>query len=485
MVQNCLIRFVLAPLAKLAHLLSQKTLDRLFVLSGLALFGCFFLYSADVIKLRYLYYFAACCLCFGLMILTSLPEEIRPVKWNWLMFGPWILMALLLTASALYNTLDYLTEAVLFLVAYPVVFISWNNLDREKIIRKLIRVVQFSGVMFFAVSFLLIEITTKKYGGIFKNVNNCAFYLVVVAACSAANLIGRPKLSWRSMGDILLFGACQGMMYYTNSRTGQLALYVMALVALVVYLLAHRKDGKQINLRFLLRFGCCVVASVVLMNSMVFLFQLRQYIPLPYYEKTVKSFYFSPEWEKRLFAQPDQPGVTPGVPQEGFLVEFFDTQSFAEVKEEKTKTEGKNLNSYSTGRLTIWKEFTGALNWTGHDREFLVCVINTNKEPIIINTAHMTVLEFAYESGIVAGALYLAINLISGVLAICYAIKRKAERYAMFPLLLIVVFGVCSMLATMNNSFSYMATFYYYLALFPLMVREPQPALKEGEGKES
>jgi hypothetical protein len=102
-----------------------------------------------------------------------------------------------------------------------------------------------------------------------------------------------------------------------------------------------------------------------------------------------------------------------------------------------------------------------------------------------INTTHMTMLEIAYESGIFAGILYLLLNLSSGILAIGYAWKHRKEQYALMPLMVIITFGVDSVLRTTNISFNYMTTFYYYLILFPLMVHRPMLPESVAERKES
>ena len=83
----------------------------------------------------------------------------------------------------------------------------------------------------------------------------------------------------------------------------------------------------------------------------------------------------------------------------------------------------------------------------------------------------MTILGIAYESGIFAGILYLCVNILSGLLAIAYAWKHRQEKYALMPLMVILTFGIDSVLRTTNISFNYMTTFYYYLILFPLITK--------------
>jgi len=65
-------------------------------------------------------------------------------------------------------------------------------------------------------------------------------------------------------------------------------------------------------------------------------------------------------------------------------------------------------------------------------------------------------------------------------MAIAYGLTNKENRYALFPLLIILVFGVCSVLASTNGPFSYLTTLYYYFALFPLMTAKCQEQCAAG-----
>jgi hypothetical protein len=64
------------------------------------------------------------------------------------------------------------------------------------------------------------------------------------------------------------------------------------------------------------------------------------------------------------------------------------------------------------------------------------------------------------------------LNLLTGVLAIMYAWKHREEKFALMPLMVILAFGVVSITSSVNSSYNYALTFYYYLVLFPLVTKE-------------
>ena len=480
MIQHNLIRFLLKPLAEMMQRFSEKTRERLFIAAGLAIFVMNFLYSGLVIQWRYLYTYVICCIFLGIMVLCSLSPDIKPVRLRGALLLPMLGAGAFMLLSGLINNVEYMPEAMLILVAYPVLYICWGNMEREKVICRLIRIVRISGYIFLSASFLLIQIKSRKYGGLFNNVNSCACYLALVCACLVTEILDRRKLDWRCAGDILLFGACMAMNFYTNSRTGMLAVYVFSAAGIVLYLITHTQKER---LQCVVRGLCCVLVSVVMIHSLVYVFQLRALFPIPYYEKESRTFYFTPAWQARLF--PDEGNGDETQADTALLDSVFGLEDFNEVNEIKSDTEGKTLDSYSTGRVGIWKTYASDLNLFGHPDIPPTIIKNSGGRYVEIRTTHMTILAVAYKSGLFAGICFVILNIASGSLAIYYGLKNRGNRYTLFPLVITLAFGVCSVLESIDGSFSYMSTLYYYFALFPLITaksqKEPVSAPADGQ----
>lgn len=482
MIQHSIIRYILLPLGRIMGRLSEKTKDRLFVLAGLGIFIYIFLYTASVIRWRYLYSFVLCCVFMGVMILCSITEEMKPIKFRLSVTVPWVLVGMFVLISGITQNVEYLPESMLFLVAYPILFLCWNNMEQEKVFTRLIRICRWSMLVFFLASWLLFEISTKRYGGSFKNVNTCALYLSLVSVCLLNAILYRHKFNWRCVLDILLFGITQAMVYYTNSRSGQLAVIVSIAIGIVIYLMTHRIRD---NLQCMLRGTGCILISIVMIYSLLYIFQLRQYLPLPYYEKSDRVFYFPDMWEEKLFAPEESQLIisgseneVPSATEETIKEEDIESEetlnkvtakpglsSYQEVRENKKDTSGKTLDEISTGRVTIWSHYVKDLNLMGH-KEIPKLYIKDGKYEI--RSTHMTILSVAYKSGIPAGIAYLCLNVSSGILGIWLAFRNRKNCYAVLPIMVILAFGACSLAESMDGSFSYMLTFYYYLTLFPM-----------------
>lgn len=465
--QKLLIRFVLTPLSALTEKLSEKNRDQLFLLGGLGILIYFFLYNMQVIQWRYLYSFVICSGFLGLMILSQLRRDIQPVRFNRAMTVCWFAVGLLMFQSGVLNNASYLPEAMLFLVAYPVLYVCWANSDTQRIFKLLLKLCRISLAIFLAGSFLIAQITARRYGGFFVNVNNCANYLSLACICLVLELAYEPRFNGACLRNILLFGAAYAIIGYTNSRSGLLSVLCAVAVGAVIFFLARSWEEKK---QALIRGLCCALAAVIMSGCLLYVLQLRQLLPIPYYNNKTHAFYFTDYWEAQFEKQQHGGATTPGEtvdPDEEFTQPtFFGMESFEDLSEEKNDTTNKTADQFSTGRLSVWKAYLEKLTLFGVEE----------KEPVYIdilyrsiNTTHMTILEIAYESGIFAGVFYFAVNILSGILAIVYAWKKRGEAYSLMPLMVILTFGVDSVLRTNNISFNYMTTFYYYLILFPLM----------------
>lgn len=460
--QKLLIQHILSPLCRAMGRFSEKKKDALFLLGGTGIVILTFLRYMEAVDYRYLYHFTGCCFCLGLMILASLGEEVKPVSFRKSLSIPMVTLGILLLISGIVNNVNYLPEAALLLAAYPVVYICWSNSDHARIFRLLIRVCKMTVILFAAASWLLAPIGRDKYPGIFTNTNNAAYYLTVVCAALLLDILYGERSKKQLTGDILLLGLTGALNYYTNSRTGVLGVCLALIFGLTMYLLRH---SRRENLACLGRLAAGALACVIFVFGLVYVYQLRQWLPLPYFDgEDDRGFYTAtrqelldehyPDWEEEM----------------GDRL-FFDASGFFNVSEKKTSSSGKNLDTYSTGRISIWLAYAEDLNLTGHESVPPKFIEGYNKE---FESTHMTCLQIAYESGIPAGLVFLLLNIATGILTLWYAWKHGKEIYAAGPLMFTVIYGVLSMLGSCNVSFGYLSTLFYYLVQFPIIPSLPE-----------
>lgn len=482
-VQSLLIRFVLSPLGTIMDKLPEKIKNAMFLAGGIGLVVMNFLQNAGVLQVRYLIFFVICCVFLGMMILASLKKEMEPVKFNKWLACFWFGAGILILISGIRNNVDYLPGAAMMLVAFPILYIGWTNAERDRIFGLLLSVNRLAGWLFVGASFLLIPIVRNRYAGIFVNTNSAAYCLSVIFAGLLVNVIYTRKFGWKMGLDILLLGIVAALNYYTASRTGTLAIYVASFFGVSLYLLTHKlKD----NLACLAKTAAVMTAATLCISGLVYVFQLRQAIPVPFYDLEEKTFYMNYRGLDNLLAKPTEPNTDASTKPTGEPVTdsttkptqgMFDNSSFKDMTDKKNDTTDKSLDKLSTGRLTVWRLYATQLNLFGHESVPPVYVDSLHRD---ISTTHMTALQIGYESGIIAGVLYLLFNLGTGVVTILFAWRYRSEQYAIFPLVVTAAFGVLSMLGSCSVVFWHYTTLMYYLVQFPIMTRENHDAKMKG-----
>lgn len=435
-VQNKLITHILAPFGKISAHFSEKTRDRFFVACGFMIFLMTMIYGSQYHPFRFLYAFAFNCLMLGIMILCSLRQDLVPVVFD----KKLLVLGLVFGSSALISGLlldtDYLSWAILCLVVYPVIYIVWNNIDVAHVFGLLLKTNKFSFLFYFLVHFLFYPIERRKYQGISGNQNSNAFFLALFACCFFLELLIGKEKKRDYIFPLICYGLNGALLYCTNSRTGLLAVLLSHVFSIVLLLLIFKSS-------FLKLYGKRIVALVLsvflFIPVIVFLFQI--------------------------------PKLCLGMVQESLsatiALAFEDIQGTWLAK---IATEGKDVETISSGRIDIWKGYLSHLRLTGHAKSDTFTIVIEGRE-YTNGIAHMMILDYAYQFGILAGLSFFGINLIAGIKSILYALKRgEREIITLFPFMISIAYGVISLLSHIS-SFAVPLGLYYFLAQAPLVKR--------------
>ena len=125
----------------------------------------------------------------------------------------------------------------------------------------------------------------------------------------------------------------------------------------------------------------------------------------------------------------------------------------------------------SNGRMGLYLAYLKRLNWTGHDE----MGVQLESGEIAVH-AHNIFLQTAYDSGIPAGVLLLAVVLFVFGAACSYAERQgKKDGYALLPLLLVTGFGLTGMVEWIFH-FSNPYTIVMLFAMAPLLFPTPEEA---------
>ena len=227
----------------------------------------------------------------------------------------------------------------------------------------------------------------------------------------------------------------------------------MTAVAGVLFSVIRGRGGQM--KKVLRNTGMVVLSVILFFNVTIYVLQMDKVIG-PVFEKVT-------EW-----VMPE--GAEEKITEEKEKTVFLKPSDSAKLTLKRFSMEGKDLYEISTGRTAIWKEYFKKLNLFGHG-DSGAGVIRHGEDEWEYRTAHMTFLQIAYESGIVAELFFLMFHLCAGILSVLFALRRKDEPYALFPLLITVAYAVQCRLESTAVSFWYMSTFLYCLVQFPLMMK--------------
>ena len=481
-VQKILIQWILEPLSGISNRVPTKIRNSIFVISGLMIFFAHFVYQSERFTFRYLFLFAFDCLMAGLMLFFSLPKKISPIKFDKLLLLPWYGVAVMALIAGLTKSEDYLPDAMLYLVMYPVFFLVWNNSNFRTIQKKLILIVQLSFVIFLSINLLFFPITGRQYSGFFSNVNGVSVYLVLVFACSLQSIVSNQKSRFCLICNYVFLGMGAALVVYSNSRTGQLALITTFCLTAGLLFFINRCDYGRLLVRRLLP---AVLSIVIFFPATLYVFQIPEKATQIVSEISTLGQPGEPISEQPIEPLPEQSvepppeqSVEPPPEQSSNPTPSTSEKldSIISYNEMKTDVDDRTLDQISTGRLSIWKAYCERISFWGHSNvtdKFTISLTHYSEERnVMSSTAHQTILEFAYRFGFLAGLCYLAFNITAGLKSIRYAQKNSSDSYAIMPFVITIAFGSMSLVTSFSGSFYDMIVFYYYLIQTPLIRKE-------------
>lgn len=461
--QKLLIDYLLRPLGKIMDHVDQRVKNILFLISAIVIASINCLHFAGMLPYRYLVIFAIGCVFLGLMILASLSGDIRPVRFRiWLMI-PWYIAGGFIALSGILHGSEYLTDAVCFLVVYPILFIVWNQGNFAKVMGLLVRAIMIVLVAVLLVNAFKFPITTERYEGLFGNTNAAAFFYATVFGCLLVKLYQTEKFTWKTVGVLILLGMTAAMQYYSNSRTGQLAIICELIVATILYFITHiRSAGKFLVYKFL----PLALSVMIFFPTTLYLLQIpgiikSSRINMQISETTAESE--DNEATKVGSDKTDKENQKETKPSKKNEIHGLD--GFKQTNEDKLSTDGKDFDGFTSHRVTIWKLYLEKLNMLGNAPDVEIKRYSDGKA----YTAHNTWLEYSFQSGIPCGIAYLIFNILAGVLSIGYAWKHKGEKYSLMPLTMAIGYGVISVVSSVNTPFMYICTMYYTFAQVPIV----------------
>lgn len=428
-VQNVLISGLLEPIASLVGGFDPKMRKVLSVASLLGLVALFMYAGSSAFSVRYAVVLATGFAFLGLLVLSNMEKGISTVKWDKFLSICWLAICGLMLYSSFANNLDYLFDPLVFMLA-PIAFIVWNHFGYERFAKLLVRATIISFAGYVVISALFFPIDTIRYSGLIANPNGAAEYHIVVAACILIEIFNIKKINLKALLLYTLMGFDITLLFYTMSRTGEVAAIICLVVMLVAYIFNHIKELKRIITHCILPI---IISIAILLPTTLYIFRFCHVSGLNFANNNVT------------------------------INEIFS------VSEKRIETGGKTVDGYLSGRASIWKVFSEHIKLFGNGEKEAFFVPARNQ---VYPTAHNMFLEYAFRYGYVCAAIFLLYVVWSGIKSLIFAFKKGSNAYSPLPMAMAILFFGESMVASLNDVFVHFVTLSYLLVQFPLIIKQ-------------
>lgn len=303
-----------------------------------------------------------------------------------------------------------------------------------------------------------------RYSFIFHTVTVAAEYLSLVICAALVKLLQayrkEPKLSyiWK---ELTVFGISLVYLFITLSRTGYLAIIVMLLVVLPSVCLIMRYKMKTLStitamlfISFILCFPAVftlqrIIPSVVAQPEM---FEI-EWIPDEIKDRrdTDSRYYitirrFVQLFENKVLGIPEGkcivPYKKPDLYSEGMLVASASLSGAVLSGAEEPNIIEERIESYTSGRLDIFKLYIANFNMTGHDDMAIILPDGT----IEASHAHNTYIQAAYDHGVPVGIAFVLFGFCTLIQSVIYYKKGKDGRLcSLLPFALLITFAAAGL----------------------------------------
>lgn len=376
------------------------------------------------------------------LIIFSVGERRSKTRINAIPAVLWIIVGLGQCASCIFASVEYIPMALVWCVGMPLLFFVWNNKnDYWGMFREMSLAGNTCFFIAAVLSIIFFPIDENRYGGVFVNPNGLGQWLVFVMPLVLFLYDNelKPKIKKLYFCEIILIIL---LTYFSKSRTTIVAVLLM-LCLYCTFSLKNKKMCLKKGIKSVASFFAYLVVILILtMGINRLTTNLVDYCDIDVYY---------------LYRSGDS-----SASNNSEIKPIINNASVIERFAGKDKT-GSTANDYSSGRLGIWEAVLGKLNFKGHpSREHIV----TDRNGDVGANAHNTVIQYAYDNGIITGVAFLIGMCYAGLQFLIRTLKAKGKPVIeKYYLITFVGYFIVSMLASINLPFLYLISFEFLLTL--------------------
>lgn len=307
----------------------------------------------------------------------------------------------------------------------------------------------------------------NRYNFVFHTVTITATYLTLVVCALTVRLLVKRREKKRLIelwGTLLLYGCALSFLFMTLSRTGYLAVIVMTAVVVPFVIFGCYRQSIAVFLKTAALMGVSallclpvVYTGVRLLPAMYadpYIFEVEEsasaiykeepadsenYISLPHFWMVMKDKLLADAPPEREDAQELMLCMAHAMAHAMYGGEGVYIRPRTELV--ASGADAITGDDFSNGRFDIYRLYIREWNLTGHDQMGVLLPDGTMSVH-----AHNTYLQVIHDHGLLTGAVYLLLGLVSACLMFLYALRKiREDVYAALPLAVFVGFAVASL----------------------------------------
>ncbi len=312
------------------------------------------------------------CMFLLMIIIMSMKGKLEVLKWNRLLSIAWLICSVLMFLIGFIHPVGngFRALSLTMMVGFPCLYFVWGNRgDYNKLFRLMSYGFAVVGTAYLAYCLIFVRFNDLnnmeggRYLGGTRNVNFCAMICIVIVM--AALYLSVSKVKLRPI-CLLVGGVANFFILMTVSRTAMLSVSII-IGMFVVFEIKECIVCKCVPARKILN----VVAVMLVFSTSTIAGDMVQH-----YQGDTASLVLDNQLRNH----------------ENFIAQNEDAyinSDSMDIVSQRLDTEGKDLDAFSSGRITIWKAYIEELSWLGHDSRKRLYI----EEQGMRHWAHNTVLE--------------------------------------------------------------------------------------------
>lgn len=461
---------VLKPIYSLTSRIDERIKNIFITICCFALTASFPIYFTNAFNLKSerTKVHLACCVIIFVLAVFSIKKPLKRVKWNPLVFYTFFAAGLGIFIISLLHPIGdgYRAFSLILMFGFPCLYYVWDSRgDYETLYKRLAASTGAVAIIYFAIY----AIIASRGELSFLNGRVCVtfgdpnmFSMIGMIAVNGAMymlLVNKNSLAWFALTAVSL-GIGTSIVYLGGSRLSILVVAASITSFVIFYikaeLIPHGFKPAGIKLVKLVTILVTIVLFVLAGNLLL---RLNNMAAIDNAVQTEIEAATASEQETND-TQPDatQTEQEPVDDNNDVIDRIVDS------------TQETNADSFLSGRLTLWKNYSQFLNMTGNDFS------KTDWDAMNAGTpkarhAHNNFFELAYRCGIPVACIHILLELIAGIICLIWLFGRKyTEPYYLFCICAMACYALESMFDIATLPFERPAPFFFYMAMIPIFM---------------